>query len=339
MFRDLFEKPFDDKNVYTLIVLLLILLVMTYFYNIYKQKLEQEDVKFSYTEITRFLSNTEKHNKPILWIFIDYQKNARNWESFYSRNTFALNQGYIFLTVRTIIERCKKDFHICLIDDNVFHKLLNGKFFNDMNKKSLPNKEYVRVYGICQLLYTYGGILVPASFICFKNLKSLLQNNKMFVGEFQSKTLNSSLFAANYFLMGCQKENNVMGELIDYLKREIVTDFTSEPQFVGKISIWLALHIKNHQINLISGHQIGTRKKDGTAIETSELLSNNFINIDVKKVLGIYIPQKELLERVQFGWFSRLSVEQLLKSNTFIGKMLLLNGSYNMKKMPYFSIH
>ena len=238
----------DDKGVYTIIVLLIILLIITYFYNVYKHKLEQDDVKFSYTEITRFLSNTEKHNKPILWIFIDYEKNARNWESFYSRNTFALNQNYLFLTVRTIIERCKKDFHICLIDDNVFHKLLNGKFFLDMNKKSLPNKEYVRVYGICQLLYTYGGILVPASFICFQNLKKLLDtNDKMFVGEFYSQTVSSSLstqYSANYFLMGCKKEDIVMGELIDYLKREIVTDFTNEPQFIGKISIWLQLNIK-----------------------------------------------------------------------------------------------
>jgi hypothetical protein len=336
---------FNDKNVYTAIVLMLTLLVITFFYNVYKKRLEQEDVKFSYGEIKRFLK--QDHKKPILWIFIDYEKNARNWENFYSRNTYALNQGYIFLTVRTIVEKCKTDFHICLIDDNVFHKLLDDNMFEHINKRSNPNKLYVRIYGMCHLLYTYGGIFVPASFICFENLIRLnSMPHHMFVGEFKSTGCMNARFSASYEFMGCQKEHPVMKDFMNYLKKEIITDFTSEPQFVGKVSIWLNYNVKHHQITLICGKQLGTKKKNGNCVQLEELMSTDFVEkMKLKHILGIYIPQRELLQRIQYGWFVRMSAQQVLKSNTFIGKMLLINNNNDGKNSnggggayPYFSI-
>ena len=60
--------------------------------------------------------------KPILWVHIDYKKNSRNWESFYSRSNNDINQDYLYLTIRSIIDNCGDDSHICLIDDNSFSK-------------------------------------------------------------------------------------------------------------------------------------------------------------------------------------------------------------------------
>ena len=69
------------------------------------------------TLIKQYLLNDslEDIKKPILWIHIAHEKNARWWQSFYSRSTEYLNQPYIFLTIRSIIQHCADDFHICLI--------------------------------------------------------------------------------------------------------------------------------------------------------------------------------------------------------------------------------
>ena len=38
-----------------------------------------------------------KSNKPIIWIHMVRDINARNWLSFYSRNSTKLNQPYLFI--------------------------------------------------------------------------------------------------------------------------------------------------------------------------------------------------------------------------------------------------
>ena len=68
--------------------------------------------------IQQFLLNSdslEDTKKPILWIHVAHEKNARWWQSFYSRNTEYLNQPYIFLTIRSIIQHCANSFQIALM--------------------------------------------------------------------------------------------------------------------------------------------------------------------------------------------------------------------------------
>ena len=54
------------------------------------------------------------------------------------------------------------------------------------------------------------------------------------------------------------------------------------------------------------------------------LISDSEIDID-KSAYGVYIPQNEILRRTNFQWFARQSPEQVLESNTMIGKYLLLS--------------
>lgn len=314
-----------DNNV---IVLLVVLFILYFFYNLYKAKLERDDVNFSYQQIKDFLNDTNRENKPILWIYLKYEKNARNWESFYSRNSFDLNQGYLYLTVRSIIEHCKKSFHICLIDDNVFSKLLDDGYLKNLNKKAVPNKDYLRISGMCELLYTYGGIMVPSSFICFTNLERLLEkDDKMFVGEFANRAVQKTYFAPSYQLMGCRQSNKMMKSLVKYVQKEMITDFTEEPKFIGKINIWLNLHVTQGEIRLVDGAEIGTKKKTGIPLNVEDLMSVNFPDLDCRNRLGLYIPEDELLQRIQYGWFIRMSPRQVLESNIYVGKMLLLANS------------
>jgi hypothetical protein len=310
------------------IVLLVVLFILFFFYNLYKAKLERDDINFSYQQIKDFLNDTNRENKPILWIYLKYEKNSRNWESFYSPNSFDLNQGYLYLTVRSIIEHCKKSFHICLIDDNVFSKLLDDGYLKHLNKKAVPNKDYLRICGMCELLYTYGGIFVPSSFICFTNLHQLLEeDNKMFVGEFVDRTMTTqkTYFSPSYQLMGCRQSNNVMHQMIKYMKKELITDFTEEPKFVGKLNIWLNIHVKEGEIRLVDGSQIGTKTKSGIPLNVENLMSTNYADLYYR--LGIYIPEEELLQRIQYGWFIRMSPKQVLEANIYISKMLLLANS------------
>ena len=88
-----------------------------------KRKLSKEN----YELIKKYILNDSSLanlKKPILWVHIPYSKNAREWDSFGSRMTYNLNQPYLNLTIKTMIDKCGKSFHICLIDD----KLIKQKY-------------------------------------------------------------------------------------------------------------------------------------------------------------------------------------------------------------------
>ena len=54
-------------------------------------------------------------------------------------------------------------------------------------------------------------------------------------------------------------------------------------------------------------------------------MSNNYLKL-YQNTYGILIPSEELLSRVKYGWFIRLSPKQVLNSDTIIGNYLLLSN-------------
>ena len=51
--------------------------------------------------------------RPFLWIHVDNEINARNWESFGSRSNRNLNKPYVYYCIKTIIQKCDKIFNVC----------------------------------------------------------------------------------------------------------------------------------------------------------------------------------------------------------------------------------
>ena len=58
-------------------------------------------------------------------------------------------------------------------------------------------------------------------------------------------------------------------------------------------------------------------------------MGNSYIDL-CDEAQGIYIPTDELLERTKYGWFVRMSPEQIMESDTAIGKYILINDHESM---------
>jgi len=331
--------PFKPNNYTNYIFLFAILLVSTFLYQRYQKKLDRENDSENYDAIQKYLLNdpdlAKDKKKPILWIPLKYEYNARNWLSFGSRSSHELNQPYLYLTVKSIIKQCEDSFHICLIDDDSFAKLLPNWTIN-MHKISNPVKHYMRELGMAQLLYKYGGIRVPASFVCMRDLSELYQigtsGGKMFICEMVDRNITSTHrdFYPNIDFMGTQKENPIVSQLIDFMQRTISQDYTAESQFLGEFDRWCNARIERNQINLIDGKLVGTKTMEDTPILIDELLSNDYIDI-YSNTYGIYIPANEVLKRRHYEWFARMSPVQVLESPIIISKYLLLANAPDAK--------
>jgi hypothetical protein len=330
---------FKIKNYTNYIFLFAILLVTAFLYQRYKQKLDREDDNEDFDSIQKYLLSDpdldKKNKKPILWIPLKYEYNARNWLSFGSRSSHNLNQPYLYLTVKSIIKQCEDSFHICLIDDDSFAKLL-PEWSIDITKISNPIKHNMRELGMAQILYKYGGIRVPASFVCMRDLIEMYQvgtsNNKMFICEMVDRNITSTQkdFYPNIDFMGAEKGNPTINQLIGFIQRTISKDYTAESGFLGEFDRWCNTRIEKNQIVLIDGKLIGTKTMEETPILIDHLLTNDYIDI-YSNTYGIYIPANEILKRRHYEWFARLSPNQVLESSIIISKYLLLANAPDAK--------
>ena len=314
-----------------LFILFFILIVLGILYRKFEDKRILQESDDTYQSIQDYLLDDTvlaDSKKPILWIHVPYEFNSRNWLNFGSRNSFQLNQPYLYLTVKSILAQCDQSFTVCFFDDNTFQRLL-PQWDVDMTALSDPILGNMRLLGCMRLLQVYGGMLCPISFLCMKDLHSLYlkgtRSDKMFVCETTTRNITSSHydFSPTFAFCGAPKDCDMVREFCDFIRRTMSTDFTAESKFLGSFDRWCLKRVHTRAMNLVDGVDIGTKTVDDKPILLDDLMSNQYLNL-YKDAFGIFIPANELLARNHYAWFARLSAKQAMQSNTIVGSYLLL---------------
>lgn len=314
---------FDFKNTSHYLFAFSIIMIASYVGNTFKQNFS-ERTNDEYELIKRYLLNDSPlygFNKPKIWIHSKYEVNARAWNS---RNSTDLNQPYLHLTIQSIIDHCGDDFHVCLIDDTTFSNLIPG-WDTDVANLPEPLKTNARKIGLSTILYLYGGVIVPNSFVCSKSLKPLydsgISGGRPFVCESINRTEQKprSAFIPDFVFMGSPKNNDEIMRIIEQLKKS--NQYTREREFLGTENQWLVKAISEHKINLISGDNIGIKTKTGKPILLEDIMEDKFLDLSAD-CYGIYIPGDEVLKRTKYQWLATMSREELLTTNIAIVKYI-----------------
>lgn len=267
--------------------------------------------------------------KPILWIYVPYEYNARDWQSFGSRSSYHLNQPYLFLTVKSIIHRCETSFKIVIIDEASFGKLLPD-WSLDLSQAANPVKRNLVTLGLAQLIYMYGGMHVPISFLCFRDLMPMYdshtRNNTMFVTEAYDDTnihSGTRLYFPSCQLMGAPKENATMKEFIAFVQRTTSRDFTEQSVFLGDFDTWCAERLAGRRMRRVRATEVGMRSTTDEPITAEKLLGESYIAF-FPDMYGIWIPADDILKRRALQWFAYLSPEEIFASSFILAKYMVL---------------
>jgi hypothetical protein len=326
-------SDFSTSQIPKYIMTLGIIILVSYFSSQIKNGFIASSTNEEEELIRRYLLNDSPlygYNRPKLWIHSKYEVNSRTWKSFQSRNTTDLNQPYIHLTIKTIINQCGEDFNICLIDDESFSRLLPD-WNIEISTMAEPMKSQFRELAMIELLYIYGGIIVPNSFVCSRNLLPLykkgIERDLPFVCENVNRTMNvqdaKRLFIPDINMIGAKKRDPIIKETIDYLKiRNQNPHFNNESDFVGYTAQWCLSKIALGKMMLIGGESIGVKTIDGKTILLEDIMEEKMLNLCPKKNFGVLIPREEILARPKYQWFAVLSSDELLKTNMFITRFL-----------------
>lgn len=324
---------FETKNVYHYLFAFSLILVANYAVMKWKNTFQGADDEEANLIKKYLLNDSPLHglNRPKIWIHTKYEINARVWKDFMSRNTDNLNMPYVHYTIQSVINHNNDDFHICLIDDNTFAKLIPD-WDIDMSRMADPQKTYFRELGLLNIIYLYGGMVIPDSFLCMENLKSFydigINGKKPFVAESVNRTCNYAdqkhkmLFVPDMYFVGALKNDSTIEEFIQFLKKKTAKfDMTEEKRFLGTNSQWCMSAIELGKMNLIMGQQIGIKTTKRKTILVEELFEEKFLELD-RACIGIYIPEDEILRRPKYQWFAYLSKEDILKTNAVLVKYL-----------------
>jgi hypothetical protein len=314
-------------------VLFIVVVAVSFAMNKLNSKQAKTSDEDEYNLIRTYLLNESPlygYNKPKLWIHTKYEVNSRNWESFGSRTSSDLNQPYIHLTVKSIINHCGDDFNICLIDDKAFSKLI--PMWNiDVVSLPDPKKSLARELGLVELVAIYGGIVVPNSFLCNKNLMDLylkgIANNNPFICEMINRNdLNNGekriLFSPNTKFIGSKKNSPILRDFTYYLKNRLKSyHIHSEEEFLGESSKWCLGAIQQGNMTLLGGEYIGVKNNKGIPITLEQLMEDEYLDLHPDH-FGILIPHDEILNRVKYQWFAYMSSTEVLNTSCILSKYL-----------------
>ena len=298
-----------------IIILIFLLIIFVYEKIINNDKLNINNL--DYNLVNKHLLNNLNCKLPILWILVEHKPNSRDWLSFGSRLTNNINQPYMKTTIKSILKNCSKSFNICIIDDNSIKNII-PEWNIDMNLLTEPIKCKMRELAKANILKKYGGMFIPPTFICFKDLINLYNNmtnhDKMFVGEFLNKTSSEhSEYLPNSKIIGSNKNNDMLIKYIHYLEKMISNDYTEESVFLGDINNWLYDNIQNGNLDLLQSQYIGVKDLNNNPVTIDDLFSNNYIEFN-PNFYGVYIPNDDIIKRKNYNWFSKLSNETIYKS-------------------------
>ena len=243
-----------------------------------------------------------------IWIYMDFDRNSRLWDSFGSRSSTKLNLAYMNLCIKSIIDWCAESYDIFIFSDIDINEILEEDF--EYKKLSGQLLDKYRHISLMKILNKYGGVMVPPSLFLKKSIKHIDNDKTWYVCDVNN--LDNVIMTnrtTSTCLSGSNANNPQLEQYINHLSKD--TDCHFEESYLIK-----------HNIPYIDGKVIGTIDEKDKRIMLEDLMSTQPIKFSENNI-GLYMPHKELIKRKIYNWFCKMSEEQVLNTNcTFSYYML-----------------
>jgi hypothetical protein len=271
--------------------------------NAYFEQKEKED---EFELISKHLLSDDASAKPRLWV-----------------HSSSSSSGVTALALKSINACCGEYFTACVVSDDTFSQYI-PTWTEDSKKDKLNSRDRIREYGMVLLLYLYGGIIVPESFLCFQCLSSIYLTSAqadsplLFAtpGLVENRLDTNRPFLPDPRFMAAPKKNTVVHELLHFICGPRDAD-----QFSNSMQYWcLAQHQKNKMI-MFDGKKIGVKDTHNRAIMLEHLMEEKDLALEDDS-LGIYIPLAEMRKRLKYKWFANLPEDTVLKTSTVLSKYI-----------------
>ena len=305
----------DSRSVIIPLVILTGAILMANQYRIYKQKNTFEDPDL----LKRGL------NTPTIWIFInDTEVNSRMWADFGARSSRVYNLPFLNLCYSSIVKAAGVNYHIEVISGLADAEQRLGYLPTPMRNKRIPLRSEEMTYLKVAFLEKFGGLWISPATIFIRSLPELPKDKVVLFGSDPLETYSGpeGTELPNQHAMWSPKPHHPF-----FMKWKKALEPRIEEQHGGREvrndNRWDIVFAGSDKedVTLMPNAEL-TRKAGGRKIELEDLLASGtegVLPFEIpNETLYVPFPWPELLERRMYGWFLRLSEQQIKTSDLVV---------------------
>ena len=267
--------------------------------------------------------------KPIIWLYYnDSDVNQRNWLDFGARNSRALNVPFLNLCYERIVALNHNEYQIRTIAGLTGLAEILGSLPDDLQNPIAPVNNAEMNWIRTAVLAKYGGLWVSPYVVALKPFGVLPKDKVVFFGTDPNETYSGSAGTA---VPGFNALWVPISEHPMFVEWEIVTrDRIQEKrggQQIRHDENWDFVRFSSKYGGImIDPHSELSRKADGKRLQLEDLLASG-IDGQIPFIVyphSVYVPYsyKEMQERRMFGWFLRMSEQQIMESDLAVSALL-----------------
>ena len=271
-------------------------------------------------------------SKPIIWLYYnDSDVNQRNWLDFGARNSRALNVPFLNLCYERIVALNHNQYQIRTIAGLTgLAEILGGSdaLPDDLQNPIAPVNEAEMNWIRTAVLAKYGGLWVSPYVVALKPFGVLPKDKVVFFGTDQNETYSGSAGTAvpGFNALWVPTSGHPMFvEWAAVCKDRIQMKRGGQQIRHDKNWDFVRFSSKYGGI-MIDPHSELLRKADGKRLQLEDLLASGIDGQIPFTVYphSVYVPYsyRELQDRRMFGWFLRMSEQQIMESDLSVSALL-----------------
>ena len=276
-------------------------------------------------------------DKPAIWLYYDTSDvNSRQWLDFGARSSRALNIPFLNLCYETIVKHNKDDYRVEVIGGlGGVAELLGGwdQLPPGLRDPIAPVNEAEMDHIRAAILAKYGGLWLLPSSICLKGFGKLPEDKVVFFGTDLDETYAgpNGTNVPGFRALWSPKPGHPMFREWAAVTYSRVAQKRGGDQIRGDAK-WDFVRFTTEYVNtgiIVDPAVEGMRKNDGKRIQLEDLLATGTegnLPFDLcAYTVYVPFPWNELRDREIFGWFLRMSEDQIMSSDISV-KYLLQNS-------------
>lgn len=267
-------------------------------------------------------------DKPVVWIYVNNgDVNSRSWADFMSRSSRVMNLPFLNLCYQTISKFTAKHYRIEVIGGLQDLAVRMGGWEALPTPLQTPDA-FVREPELnwirAAVLAKWGGLWVSPASICVDEVPALPKDKIVFFGTDADETFAKSTSLPSFNVVWAPKGGlNFWVEWERRARMRLETraggaEFTQE----HKVDFETMLQKYGQgDVEIRVKAEISRKGAALRRIQLEDLLAAYTDDIVMNDGLYVPIPYPEILERETFGWFLRMSEDQILDSDMVISHL------------------
>jgi hypothetical protein len=266
---------------------------------------------------------------PVIWLYYDTSDvNSRWWADFGQRSSRVINVPYLNLCYQTIVEANKGIYRIEVISglSDAAARLGGWNQLPQFMQNPLVTVGPAELNWLrAEFLSRFGGLWVSPSVICLKPFNLLEKGVMTFYGTDMDETYSgrAGTTVPGFAVMGVLEagdERMVKWAQAAFARLE---EGGGGKQIRGDAK-WDYTAFADGNVVVYSREEV-SRKSDGRRIQLEDLLAagqDGALPFDIpKEAIYVLVPWEEMKDRRNFGWFLRMSEDQILDSDLAISEI------------------